>query len=283
VRIHGGVGTLNLMIVSRWGIWQWSDHRLSEPPPNPAAAPLTDFSIKHLVVRCRDGGALVTYCGLGRLPGSDEQDVSDWLRVQIRGDYGTVDQTCERVRERASVLLAGPAAALNLPTVFLIGAFRGGRPLLIYVSNQDGDQLLDTFYLRRRAVADDEALVAVAGHHQAVSQEHMDLLARVANKKPRKQDDFARLLAEVNAQASRHGRGISKHCVTSYMPPGIDGIQSTSHGWPSGARAVQVPFVALGVDFTESGKLLIDSLLRGAAIAQEELDAAMRRAVTPAS
>src|SRR4051794_4115793 len=99
--------TLILTIVAPWGVWQSSDHRLTDVQPGGrivGARP--NYSIKHVTIRCNDGGALVGYTGLGRVNGAD---VSDWLRRQLRGESRSLDETLILIRERADKYLAKPA------------------------------------------------------------------------------------------------------------------------------------------------------------------------------
>src|SRR6266567_527499 len=84
--------TLNLTIVNPWGIWQCSDHRLTDTVTGKL---VDDYSIKHVILRCPDGAALLAYAGAGRI---NSLDLSDWLREILRGESRTLDQTCIHIR-----------------------------------------------------------------------------------------------------------------------------------------------------------------------------------------
>jgi hypothetical protein len=62
--------TLLITIVAPWGIWQCSDHRLTDV----TAKIRDDFAPKQVTIIAEDGIALLSYTGLGKIGG---QYVSD--------------------------------------------------------------------------------------------------------------------------------------------------------------------------------------------------------------
>jgi hypothetical protein len=121
--------TLNTTVVAPWGAWQCSDFRVTYIQGRKVIR-RDAFSVKHVTVHCRDGSALITYCGLGALDLATERNVriSDWLRRLLRGHGRTVDETLILLREQATAHLARPAAIAGVPHTFLVGAFLQRRP-----------------------------------------------------------------------------------------------------------------------------------------------------------
>src|SRR5712691_6613249 len=121
--------TLNLTIVNTWGIWQCSDHRLVDP----ATGELVDnYSIKHVILRCPDGAALLAYAGAGRI---GSLDLSDWIRETLRGESRTLDQSFILIRENATRDLAPLLRARGIHHMFSIGVFLAGRPWVVQIRN----------------------------------------------------------------------------------------------------------------------------------------------------
>ena len=69
--------TLNLTIVNPFGIWQGSDHRLTDPN---TGVVVEDFSVKHVILRCRDGLALLAspHCVTSYVPPTGEPFESEF-------------------------------------------------------------------------------------------------------------------------------------------------------------------------------------------------------------
>src|SRR6266446_4609182 len=141
--------SLNLTIVNKWGIWQCSDHRVTNPETGKIE---DDFSVKHVLFTCPDGKALLVYAGAGTVtkPGITVS-IADWIRETLRGPNRTLDQTCKALRENATRDLAPLFLRCRIQHMFTIAAFLEGRPWIVQIRNFDakaprtlGD-LLDRF------------------------------------------------------------------------------------------------------------------------------------------
>ena len=252
--------TLNLMLVARWGIWQSSDHRLTDPR---TGEPVDDYSMKHVSVSCPDGTALITYTGIGR---AEDTHLSAWLRGVLRGKTRSLDDTFILIREQASRHIS-PIAAGKHHLVFNIGAFLAGSPWLVQIGNHQltanwrGLPPTPEFHTSAKRI-EHEPIAVVSGARDAVNQADLQLLARVVKRRPKKPKDFHALLAGINRRASEHsqfGKWITSACVTIYMPPAGEPIEAEMHGWESGEDRT-VPIVLRGIDLTDWSHLLSDRL-----------------------
>ena len=275
-------------MVAPWGIWQCSDHRLTSLP---TGAEFDDDSFKQVTLHCPDGAALVTYAGIGKI---GTTHVSDWLRRQVRGESYSLDQTLILIRERASKWI-GPAAKGKYAHIFSIGAFLGSTPWVFKITNNvtsTGPPKKNFDTLAQRI--DGKPLFLVTGMKNAVASKDIQLLTRVVKNRPRRPDDYHRLLAEVNQRASKHpkyGRWISAACVTAFMPPKGVPVQIKEHRWgsPGPPEDRSVPVVFHGIDATDLVNLSRDRLkqITGKRPLQDEeqfkrsLQEAGRRAVRP--
>jgi hypothetical protein len=293
--------TLTMTIVAPWGVWQCADHRLIWIERG-KVTDREDFSVKHVAVRCPDGVALITYSGIGAL--GRKLHVSDWLRELVRGENRrTVDGTLIRIREAATSDLARPAKAHGVVHWFVVGAFLQRRPWWAAITNQPGppgSPILDHFETIAEP-ADNPPRRVVAGKGlEAISAEDWALLDRIKNRRPKRPEDYARVLADIHRRAkqSRHParHAISEGCVTAYMPPiGADfkegtGLQVLPH-WhtPESEELLPpAPFVLFGIDTTETAKVLIQrmrAMQAGQPLSDEEAnrlhDEALRRSIKP--
>jgi hypothetical protein len=84
-----------------------------------------------------------------------------------------------------------------------------------------------------------------------ISNDDLSKLRRLSIKRPRRPEEFSNLLSEINLRVSQTTELVSPHCVTSYMPPSGDGIETRHHNFPAGAPAKHNPFLLFGIDVTE--------------------------------
>jgi hypothetical protein len=132
--------TLNMTIVAPWGIWQCSDHRVTDLQQDARTkiwkvTGTRDHSMKSIEVRCHDGAAVITYCGLGKLHPKSDDDISDWVRRLIRNENRTVDQTLAHICDGATRQLALPARSVETEHTFSVGAFVRGLPKVVTITN----------------------------------------------------------------------------------------------------------------------------------------------------
>jgi hypothetical protein len=280
--------TLNLMLITPWGIWQSSDHRLTDPRTGEL---VDDYSMKQISMHCPDGAALITYTGIGKVA---DTHISDWVRGVIRGRTRSLDETFIVIREQATKWIS----PIGKHLMFNIGAFLAGQPWVVQIGNQelrsDWRTLPPTaeFHTSARKIGD-EPLAIVSGARDAVSHADLQLLARVVKRRPKKPQDFHALLAGINRRASEHPKyreWITSTCVTVHMPPAGEPIDNEMHGWEPD-KAVAIPIVLFGIDLTDFSQVLTDqqkAFARGDAITDEDefqrrLEIAAKRGVQPKS
>jgi len=266
--------TLNLTIVNEWGIWQCSDHLLSDGT----------HSIKHAIIRCDDGVALLAYAGVGK---EGLVHISDWIRETLRGQSLSLDQTFLLIRENATRDLAPQLRARGWYHMFSIGAFLAGRPWAVQIRNFLANNPLGPFGLvldRFENVAKDMTGTGqgfMFGPPDSLTLPDLKLLSVIGTRKPRKPKDFRNLLAAMNRRASRTSVGknkISAACVTTYIPPAGEPAEVEFHdaaGVPSRLSHRVVPTLLFGIDVSEMARVLPGRLQDDAFVEQ-----AARTAVT---
>jgi hypothetical protein len=262
--------TLTMTIVAPWGVWQSSDHCLTNPRTK---RPMQDSSVKHIAVLCPDGAALIAYTGLGGvpdIPGPGQLlSISDWVREILRGETRSLDNTLIFLRERATETLGPLVSSQQIPHTFVIGAFLQGQPWIIQIrnfhstkSNEMSPPTNQFITLAQRIGSN--PLICIAGTKEAVSPVNTAKLAEVATRKPRLPKHYRALLAKINCQASTHrcyGRFVSPSCCTSFMPPAGEPIESEFHrAKPDERKPMVVPLLVFGVDTTETSRALIETM-----------------------
>jgi hypothetical protein len=244
--------TLNITIVAPWGIWQCSDHRLSRFRDEKLEW-YDDNSIKHIIVSCRDGTAMISYTGLGEIEGLH---VSDWLREILRGQSRTLDETLMFIREQATLTLA-PYRKYHF---FNIGAFLAGKPWAVIISNArvaaDWAEHPPLSEFNTAAfMVEDKPMPIVTGEKRAIAEKDRQKLLEIAGKRPSRPKDYQMLLAKINKRAAQHpkyGGIISPSCVTCFMPPKGRPIKCTNHRDPTRPGIQKLsPYILFGVDLIE--------------------------------
>ena len=247
--------TLNLTIVNPWGIWQCSDHRLTNTVTRKVE---DDYSIKHLILRCPDGAALLAYAGAGRI---NSLDLSDWLREILRGESRTFDQTCIHIRESSTRDLAPLLRVEKIRHMFSIGAFLQGQPWAVQIRNFDpaaGSVILDRFDTIAKPISNGGQGFIFPDDPVAVVLSDQKRLMTAATRKPREPKEFSKLLASINhrSAATTVGRTISPGCITTYMPPTCEPFMVDFHRTTGAPKPLIVPFLLFGVDLTEMHSVL---------------------------
>jgi hypothetical protein len=212
--------TLYVMVISQSGIWACSDNRVTDLFRNGQTRPRTDFSRKHLSIKCTDGEGMIVYSGLAVFDG---QQVGDWLRRSIRNVRITLDQMIDLIRSRADQDIAVWAAKASLPHAFLIGCWNArGDPVMVLVSNYEPGSrvVLDRFVVQSWHVVG--TAVRIIGTYQAVAPRDFALLERIQreNVKPHSLRDFLKLLAAINYRAALHptwGRFVSRTSLAAHV------------------------------------------------------------------
>lgn len=286
--------TLNLTIVSSWGIWQCTDSRLTRWPD---VRRYEDSSIKHLHILCSDGSALITYSGWGKIR---HQSVADWLRLQIRGRTLTLDETLILIREQATEKLGSISVKNRIHHTFNIGVILAGRPWGVVITNVqptppfDQNPPLPEFNTSAVMVEQESLVLVTGGGRNAITQQDWQLLNKISKHRPKRSADYRRVLADVNRrtseQRSKAAKLVSKACMTSYMPPEGIPVESELHWWDSASSHadVVVPNILWGIDGTEMQQILVKNLDKNRAGMPEteerlnrEIEEAGKRSVEP--
>lgn len=261
---------------------------------DPATGKLVDnYSIKHLILRCPDGAALLAYAGAGRI---GSVDLSDWLRETLRGETRTLDESFIFIREDATRHLAPILCTHRIFHMFSIGAFLAGRPWVVQIRNfaaqggVSGGAVLNRFETVAKEIAG-AGQGFVFGDPQAVSVPDQQRLMALAARRPRRPRDFRNLLAGLNRRAAgtpSGKRSVSPGCVTSYIPPAGEPIESEFHDAVGAPGPLAVPMLLFGIDMTETERTLIGRMeaFRGStgctdAAFQQEIEKAAKEGVTP--
>lgn len=248
--------TLNLTIANRWGIWQSSDHRLTDAKTGKV---VDDYSVKHLILRCPDGAALLCYAGIGRVNGLD---LSDWLRETLRGETRSLDQSFILIRENATRDLAPLLRTQNIQHMFSIGAFLKANPWVVQIRNfgPRGGAVLDHFDTVAKQIDEAGLGFSWGGGANVLASGDGELLATAANKKPRTPKEFRNLLASINRRAARTKSGqktISPSCVTSYIPPAGEPADLEFHESKGAPKPMVIPLLLFGIDLSEMQRTLM--------------------------
>jgi hypothetical protein len=251
---------MTITIVAPWGVWQCSDHRLTNPHTGKLEQ---DDSVKHVCFRFPDGGALLAYAGIGRIY---DVQISDWIREVLRGESRSLDDSLSFLRDQATKSI-GPHMDGRIRHMFTLGVFLSGVPWIVQIRNfevnQSGEMGPPEALFRTAAHRlEGDPMVIVFGTPGALTSEDQSELLEISRNRPKHMDDFHGLLARYNRRAAfRRKRHISKACATSFMPPEAEPISSKQHS-PEGERAVDitVPVLLFGMDFTDVMKQLKNTL-----------------------
>ncbi len=270
--------TLNLTIINQYGAWQCSDHRLTNIDDGGVPC---DFSVKHIIFRCKNGAALLAYAGIGRFQG---EDISDWIRKTLRGESRTIDELLIKLKENATQWL-GPLCKGKHRHMFTVAAFINKCPWIAQIRNFEtpaigemGPPTANFETIARQVNPNGEAFA----FPDCISQEEINRLALAAQREPRKTDDLFNLLAAINRKAANRSKGISKHCVTTYLPPEGEPYKVKFHDLEGAPAAFAVPLLFFGIDLTESDKLIREHLHSTKDNLQPVDEEALKKAMTNA-
>jgi hypothetical protein len=244
------------------GAWMASDHRLVWLPSGEL---ITDTSVKHVGMRTKNGSALLTYTGFGRV---GDEDISDWVRTTLRGENRTLEETADLIAGRASARFGATAHRAKLLHVFVMAAFSGDTAFVATIANTTTPFGVASPTLRRDFVV---APMRIDGPFRlyggagglAVSPADRELLTRASEKRPRDPEDFLGLLAAVNRRTATSRRPgsemMSPGCVVSYLPPADDATVATKIFGDDGdeKKIPWPPFLLFGVDATELMRAMV--------------------------
>jgi hypothetical protein len=132
--------TLNLTLLSRWGIHQSSDFRLIDADNKSI---VSDHSPKILQVSYFDWLGNITYCGIGRWRGAD---TSQWLKEWLKHDFGETrlfNEIVDIIADKGTQWLHDIDHFRKelIPHTFVVTSFIDNRPKIALISN---NQRLDS-------------------------------------------------------------------------------------------------------------------------------------------
>ncbi len=195
-----------------------------------AGIPLPDPSTKQFAFVVRDGAALVTYSGLGRLPTGEH--ISDLIANLLRGEMRDMNGTLSAIAAFATNHIA--PIALGIPPefrqhTFAVAGHRHGRPFFAEVRNVDvgpvghpSNQLLlrKDFTVAVVAVPQD-GIASVVGARDYLGPPDRALLNRIRGVRPARAGDFLKLLAAVTKRTAQAAPElISPECWAWHLPVG---------------------------------------------------------------
>ncbi|SEC35721.1 hypothetical protein [Streptomyces sp. KS_5] len=255
--------TLVITLVTPHGVWASTDHRLTA---HPDGSVITDSSVKHVIIRCPDGSALVSYTGLGRV---GQLDVSNWMREVLRGETRSVNESLIDLREQATARIGSQAKSLDIRHAFLAGAFLNERPWAVAITNAtpptgSSPGSIKSTFETSAMLAERSVVFAEGSGRDAIVQADRELLHRVSDRKPRRPEDFMRLLGDVSRRAAESGhpgaRLVSRSCSVVFMPPSGDDVKQEWYG-PEEERALApagFSHMLFGIDLGEMARPMIE-------------------------
>jgi hypothetical protein len=243
-------------------MWHCTDHRLTFIDGS-SISHYEDTSVKSIALKCPDGTALISYTGVGALQQGDVH-VSDWLRTLLRGESRSLDETLIFIREAASAVLGRPAARAGIPHHFVVGAYLAGNPWIAEISNVSPGSGINSRFETRAQRLDGPAVLA-AGARAAIEPSDFRLLQRVAQARPRRKEDYHRVLADVNARAAAaphpDSAVISPGCLTHSIHRNDPTVHTQFHGDDAGDESIKVaPLLLFGIDTTEMMRVMSEHM-----------------------
>jgi hypothetical protein len=190
-----------------------------------------DVATKHIVLRCRDGAALIAYAGVGHTGGVEP---CEWMEGVLRNERRTLDESLIVLREASTRELGPIAAREGIRHMFTVAAFFQSVPWLLQIRNfQDlASPPRRTFESSCRKVSDGGGAVSSFGQFLPVSLQSRRTLEKVARTPPRTTDDFHAMLHAINrctAQSPAARGTVSLACTTTFLTP--DGVRWESFNY----------------------------------------------------
>jgi hypothetical protein len=229
--------TLNLALVSDWGVFLSGDFRVSYP----TGRRVDNLDIQKLVPVFKFGwSALVSVCGVASTP--KVKDVSDWLSEKTKAmDFHANFEELPRALLSANEWLR--LLRVPQPLGFTIVAIVGKRPRLCVISNftDTSGHLWQPLVngLRDSRGKISGASVHVFGDTGAVTAKEKEKLLTMVQRNWRPLE-IQNAMAEVNYAASKRSlsKSISPQCVTGHLL-GNQRAELIPHGIP--ANEIYIP------------------------------------------
>lgn len=115
--------TLIVTAVSCSGVWQASDHRLTDL----STGAFSDTAVKTIAFDCDDAFGFISYTGLGEI---GAMEVSDLVRRKMRGEFRDLKSLVLLLADWGTRRIGASAAHS-----FIVGALRDGTPAIVVVTN----------------------------------------------------------------------------------------------------------------------------------------------------
>jgi probable HAF family extracellular repeat protein len=247
--------SLNITVVSRAGVHQSADFRISrtERGPDGNWIELQPNSSKIVGVYFRQWSALLTYCGIGLWNGKrTDEYAAEWI-VNASGSF---EDAVETIREQGTAWITSINRALGTTKMhtFVIAGYEGGVPVYAIVSNCEtltgrirpisNELRLDT---RRSSAGVHVFITGIRTAVPRVTRRRLKRLVEIGTP-----DNVVRFeLAKVNkvAAASPEARnGISPECLT-YSLDSNQGGSGEVHGDVPGPLIPRTVFA--GIDLSK--------------------------------
>lgn len=248
--------TFVITVVSHQGLWQSSDHRLSQ-----GGRAVSDASMKHVRLDAEDGKAIIAYAGLGAV---NETAISEWVRKLLRGSRRPIERHLGVLKDASDRILA--PICLNTKTfhTFSVAAFQDGLPVCYFITNRsrddDGDFIDKDFIFikfalegERRYILNFEGTGALVLTDEDAMNGLITGTIRRRAKKVSLGEDVMALLARINkdvSQDKRSGDAVSPHCVVTFLERPDVNFRSKFFGWEPKSNHPIFQDLVSGLDVT---------------------------------
>jgi hypothetical protein len=189
--------------------------------------------------------------------------MSEWLAEKLTGEIRTLPQTYEWIRQESTIPFKRREP---VPHQFSIGAFRGGCPSFVQVTNITGvessgkPQVGRDFLVNEQRI--DRPLVWFVGSGaKAVSEDDRRLLSIKTGVQPERPEELIELLADLNRRTSEHflhGGTVSAACHSLWVSP-TGGIKGQFFTWEKQFRpeTFLTPVILFGINVRENDRDLL--------------------------
>jgi hypothetical protein len=224
--------TLLITVVSRQGLWQASDHRLTRD-----GDAVDDASMKHVRIQAEDGKALIAYAGIGRVR---DTHISDWVRKVLRGASRPIEDHLAVLKAAADRELIPWCRRHNGAHVFSVAAFKNNRPVWYVITNARRRGPGDSFHVLRGDLENDGRLIHAEGTGIAALSKiasSPDLIHGIIRRRKTKASlgsEISGVLATLIRQASQaveSNNTVSPKSVVSYLKSPADVFTYKLYGW----------------------------------------------------
>jgi hypothetical protein len=253
--------TLFITVVSRRGLWQASDHRLTDL----GGRIVDDASMKHILIEAEDGKALLAYAGIGKVR---DRHISDWVRRVLRGVERPIDGHLAVLKAAADRDLM--KYCRNRAHTFSVAAFRANQPTFYLLTNSVPDRpgLSTSFRLFGVKLEGDTCLVHAEGTG-APALPKVPPLGELFHGIIRRRKSKASLGSEVSGVLAQFIRRasetvqtkdtVSPNSVVSYLKSPSDAFIVKTYGW-KGPYKITMQHVARQFDVTGILEALIPTI-----------------------